>query len=297
MEINGVEIEDTYAEAFPIKIGRVLITAATKRWAQVAATEATGFGTSVIMCPAEAGIERFASPSETPDGRPGVYIQICNFKYEALEGQLLQRIGQCVLTAPTTAVFNGLPEAEKQFNIGAKLRFFGDGMESEIQIAGRKIHKIPIMEGDFLHEENIGAVAGIAGGNFFIFGDSQMSALTAAEVAVDAIAELEGTITPFPGGIVSSGSKSGANKYKFLKATANEKFCPSIKDKVENTEVPADVNAIYEIVINGLDEASIKAAMKAGIEAAVTVPGIKKISAGNYGGKLGKYQFKLHDLF
>ncbi|MFI5384201.1 MAG: formylmethanofuran--tetrahydromethanopterin N-formyltransferase, partial [Methanosarcina thermophila] len=164
-------------------------------------------------------------------------------------------------------------------------------------IAGRKMHKIPIMEGDYLNEENIGAVDGIAGGNFFIFGDSQMSALTAAEAAVDAISELEGTITPFPGGIVSSGSKSGANKYKFLKATANEKFCPSIKDKIENTEVPADVNAIYEIVINGLDEESIKAAMKAGIKAAVTVPGIKRISAGNYGGKLGKYQFKLHELF
>jgi len=275
----------------------VLITAVTKRWALVAATETTGFATSVIMCPAEAGIERLASPSETPDGRPGVYIQICNFKYETLEKQLIERIGQCVLTAPTTAVFNGLPEAEKQFNIGAKLRFFGDGMESETQIAGRKVHKIPLMEGDFLTEENIGAVAGIAGGNFFIFGDSQMSALTAAEVAVDAIAEIEGTITPFPGGIVSSGSKSGANKYKFLKATVNEKFCPSIRDKIENTEIPEDVSAVYEIVINGLDEESIKTAMRAGIKAAVTVPGIKKISAGNYGGKLGKYQFKLHELF
>jgi len=263
----------------------------------VAATEATGFATSVIMCPAEAGIEKLASPSETPDGRPGVYVQICNFKYEDLEKQLLERIGQCVLTAPTTAVFNGLPEAEKQFNTGAKLKFFGDGMESATEIAGRKIHKIPIMGGDYLNEENIGAVSGIAGGNFFIYGDSQMSALTAAEVAVDAISELEGTITPFPGGVVSSGSKSGANKYKFLKATANERFCPSIKDKVENTEIPADVNALYEIVINGLDEERIKAAMKAGIEAAVTVPGIKKISAGNYGGKLGKYQIKLHDLF
>ena len=263
----------------------------------MAATEATGFGTSVIMCPAEAGIERFASPSETPDGRPGVYIQICTFKYEDLEKQLLERIGQCVLTAPTTAVFNGLPEAEKQFNIGFKLRLFGDGMESEAQVAGRKVYKVPIMGGDFVNEENIGAIAGIAGGNFFIFGDSQMSALTAAEVAVDAIAELNGTITPFPGGVVSSGSKSGANKYKFLKATANEKFCPTIKDKVEGTEIPVDVNAVYEIVINGLDEESIKAAMVAGIKAAVTVPGIKKISAGNYGGKLGKYQFKLQELF
>jgi len=297
MELNGVEIEDTYAEAFPIKIARVLITGATKRWAHVAASEATGFGTSVIMCPAEAGIERFASPSETPDGRPGVYIQICTFGYKALDEQLLERIGQCVLTAPTTAVFNGFPEAEKQFNIGFKLKFFADGTESETEIAGKKVFKIPIMEGDFLAEENIGGISGIAGGNFFIFGDSQMSALTAAEAAVDAIAELEGCITPFPGGIVASGSKSGANKYAFMKATANEKFCPSIKDKVEGTEIPADVNSVYEIVINGIDEESIKKAMKIGIETAVTVPGVKKITAGNYGGKLGKYQFKLHELF
>lgn len=298
MEINGVEIEDTYAEAFPIKIGRVLITAATKRWAEVAATEATGFGTSVIMCPAEAGIERFATCEETPDGRPGVYIQICTFGYEALEHQLLERIGQCILTAPTTAVFNGLPNAEKQFNIGAKERFFGDGLESVKQLGDHKMHSIPLMGGDFLIEENIGAIAGIAGGNFFIFGDSQMTALTAAEVAVDAIKELEGTITPFPGGIVASGSKSGSNKYsKFMKATANERYCPTVRDKVPDTQIPADVKAVYEIVINGVNEEVIKKAMAVGIKAAVTVPGVKKISAGNYGGKLGKYQLKLHDLF
>jgi len=249
------------------------------------------------MCPAEAGIERFASPSETPDGRPGVYIQICTFGYKALEEQLLERIGQCVLTAPTTAVFNGLPDAEKQFNIGFKLKFFADGMESKTEIAGREIFKIPIMEGDFLAEKNLGGRAGVAGGNFFIFGDSQMSALTAAEAAVDAIAEIEGAITPFPGGIVASGSKSGSNNYSFMKATANEKFCPSIKDKVENTALPADVNAVYEIVVNGLDEEIVKKAMKIGIKTAVTVPGIKKISAGNYGGKLGKYHIKLHELF
>lgn len=298
MEINGVEIEDTFAEAFPIKISRVLITAATKRWAEIAATEATGFGTSVIMCPAEAGIERFATCEETPDGRPGVYIQICTFKFDALEHQLLERLGQCVLTAPTTAVFNGMPEAEKQFNVGFKLKFFGDGMESQKEISGRKMHCIPLMEGDFLVEENIGAVSGIAGGNFFIFGDSQMSALTAAEVAVDAIRELEGTITPFPGGIVASGSKSGSNKYaKFMKATANERYCPTIRDKVPDTQIPADVKSVYEIVINGVNEDVIKKAMTVGIKAAVTVPGVMKISAGNYGGKLGKYQLKLHDLF
>ncbi len=296
MEINGVEIEDTFAEAFPIKIARVLITAATSHWATVAAQEATGFGTSVIGCPAEAGIERYADCEETPDGRPGVYIQLCTFGYKSLEGQLLERIGQCVLTAPTTAVFNGLPDAEKQFDTGRKLKYFADGMESETEVGGRKMHVIPMMEGDFLVEDTIGAVEAVAGGNFFIFGDCQMTALTAAEVAVDAVQGVEGTITPFPGGIVASGSKAGANKYTFLKATANEKFCPSIKDKVEGTQIPADVNCVYELVINGLDEDAVGEAMEVGIKAAVSVPGVKKITAGNYGGTLGPYKFNLHDL-
>ena len=296
MELNGVEIEDTYAEAFPIKVARVLITAATKHWANVAAQEATGFGTSVIMCPAEAGIEKFVSGDETPDGRPGVYIQICTFGYKSLEQQVLERVGQCILTAPTTAVFNGLPDAEKQFDTGFKLKFFADGTETETEIAGRKMHRIPMMEGDFLVENSIGAVDGVAGGNFFMLADSQMSGLTAAEVAVEAIQQLEGSITPFPGGIVSSGSKPGANKYKFLKATANEKFCPSIKDQIEGTEIPADVNAVYEIVINGVDVDAVGKATAAGIRAAVTIPGVKSITAGNYGGTLGPHKFNLHDL-
>ncbi|ABE52620.1 formylmethanofuran--tetrahydromethanopterin N-formyltransferase [Methanococcoides burtonii] len=297
MELNGVEIEDTFAEAFPIKISRILITAATKRWATVAAQEATGFGTSVIGCPAEAGIEKYADASETPDGRPGVYIQFCTFGFKSLEEQLLERVGQCILTAPTTAVFNGLPDAEKQFDTGRKLKYFADGTESETEVGGRKMHVIPMMEGDFLVEDTLGAVTAIAGGNFFIFGDTQMTTLTAAENAVDAIGAVDGTITPFPGGIVASGSKAGANKYKFLKATANEKFCPSIKDKVEGSEIPADVNCVYEIVINGLDFESIAKATEMGIRAAVAVPGIKKITAGNYGGSLGPHKFNLHDLF
>jgi formylmethanofuran--tetrahydromethanopterin N-formyltransferase len=264
LELNGVEIEDTYAEAFPIKVARVLITAATKHWAQVAAQEATGFGTSVIMCPAEAGIEKFVSGDETPDGRPGVYIQICTFGYKSLEQQVLERVGQCILTAPTTAVFNGLPDAEKQFDTGFKLKFFADGTETETEIAGRKMHRIPMMEGDFLVENSIGAVDGVAGGNFFMLADSQMSGL--------------------------------ANKYTFLKATANEKFCPSIKDQIEGTEIPADVNAVYEIVINGISVDAVGKATAAGIKAAVTIPGVKSITAGNYGGTLGPHKFNLHDL-
>ncbi|MFZ3060824.1 MAG: formylmethanofuran--tetrahydromethanopterin N-formyltransferase [Candidatus Methanoperedens sp.] len=297
MELNGVEIEDTFAEAFPIKIARVLITGASKKWALVAAQEATGFGTSVIMCPAEAGIEKVVNGDETPDGRPGAYIQICTFGFKALEEQLLKRLGQCVLTAPTAAMWNGLPEAEKQFDTGFKLKFFGDGFESETNIGGRKAYKIPMMQGDFVAEHNIGAQDGIAGGNFFIMADNQMAALAAAENAVESIAQQDGTITPFPGGIVASGSKVGFTNYKFMKATTNEKYCPSIKAKIKDTKVPADVNAIYEIVINGLSVEAISKSMKAGIEAAVKIPGVKKISAGNYGGTLGPYKFNLKELF
>ncbi|MDF1556804.1 MAG: formylmethanofuran--tetrahydromethanopterin N-formyltransferase [ANME-2 cluster archaeon] len=296
MELNGVEIEDTFAEAFPIKIARVLITGATEHWALVAAKEATGFGTSVIHCPAEGGIEKIVGGDETPDGRPGVYILICTFGFKGLEGQLMSRLGDCVLPAPTAHMYNGLPDAEKQFDTGGKLKFFGDGMEEEIEVGGRRAYRIPMMEGDFITEHSIGAVTGIAGGNFFILADNQMAALAAAESAVDAIAKVDGVITPFPGGIVASGSKTGANNYKFLNATSNEKFSPSIKDKVEGSNVPADVNGIYEIVINGMDEKVISEAMLAGIKAAVMLPGIKKISAGNFGGSLGPFKFNLHEI-
>lgn len=297
MELNGVEIEDTFAEAFGIKIARVLITGATQRWALVAAAEATGFGTSVIMCPAEAGIEKTVDGSQTPDGRPGAYIQICTFGYKALEEQLLTRMGQCVLTAPTTAMFNGLPDAEKQFDTGFKLKFFADGYETETEVDGRRAYKIPMMQGEFIAEHSIGAVDGVAGGNFFIFGENQMSALAAAEAAVDTISTIEGTITPFPGGIVASGSKTGADKYKFMKATTNQRYAPTLKDKIPDTAIPEDVKAVYELVINGISEDAVKKSIKAGIEAAVRIPGVKKITAGNYGGSLGKYKINLHELF
>jgi formylmethanofuran--tetrahydromethanopterin N-formyltransferase len=296
MEINGVVIEDTFAEAFPIKIGRVLVTAMTEWWAVEAAREATGFGTSVIMCPSEAGIECIVGGEETPDGRPGVYIQICNMSYKSLEDQLLRRIGQCVLTAPTTAAFNGLPEAEKQFDTGRKLKFFGDGYECQLDYCGRKVCSIPIMEGDFIVEETIGAVEGIAGGNFYILGENQASALLAAEVAVDAIRRVRGTITPFPGGIVASGSKVGATKYKFLKATTYESFCPSLKEKEGVCCLPEGVCSGYEIVINGISREAIEESIRAGVYAACTVPGVLHICAGNYGGKLGPHQFHLHEV-
>lgn len=292
MEINGVQIEDTFAEGFPIKVARVQITAVTERWALEAAREATGFGTSVIGCSAEAGIECIVDGSQTPDGRPGVNVLICNMGYKNLEASLMNRLGQCVLTAPTAAAFSGMPEAEKQFDTGKKLSFFGDGYQKQVELFGRNVWKIPLMSGDFIIEQSFGAVDGIAGGNFLILGQNQMAALTAAEAAVDAIGKLKGTITPFPGGVVSSGSKVGS-RYKFLKASTNTAFCTSLREDGVCT-LAEDISCVYEIVINGVNRDAIQQSMKAGINAACRVPGVLKISAANYEGKLGTHQFPLH---
>jgi formylmethanofuran--tetrahydromethanopterin N-formyltransferase len=300
MKYNNVEIDDTYAEAFGIQVSRVLITAATEYYARIAATEATGFGTSVIGCPAEAGIDCFVPADKTPDGRPGYAIMICHPKKDNLKEQLIERIGECVLTAPTTAVFNWLPfekleDKTQEKRLDVKLHFFGDKNEYQTVVGGHNVWGIPIMEGDFITEEEFGYKKGVAGGNFFIMGESQGSALIAAQAAVDAIAHVEGCITPFPGGIVASGSKVGS-KYKFMKASTNEKMAPTLKAKVPDTQLPANVNAAYEVVIDGLDEATIAKAMTAGIKAACHVPGVVKISAGNYGGKLGPFKFELVKL-
>ncbi|MFA5331220.1 MAG: formylmethanofuran--tetrahydromethanopterin N-formyltransferase [Methanoregula sp.] len=293
MELNGVSIDNTYAEAFPTWVCRVIITAVTKNWALNAATEATGFATSAIGCPCEAGIENILSGSETPDGRPGVSILICAGK-KALKEQVMERLAECVLTSPTTAVFNGLPAAEEK--VPVKLHFFGDGYEYQKEVGGRKCWAIPIMNGEYIGEEEFGIVKGVAGGNFFIMGENQMAALTAAEAASDAIADVKGVITSFPGGIVASGSKVGSLKYKFMKASTNEKYCPTLREKVADSKVPAGVKAVYEIVIDGIDEKSVAAAMGAGIKAAVMVPGVKFISAGNFGGNLGPFKLELEKV-
>jgi formylmethanofuran--tetrahydromethanopterin N-formyltransferase len=297
MEINGVEIEDNFAEAFGIKVSRILITAATKKLALIAATEATGYGTSVIGCPAEAGIDGYVPPQKTPDGRPGYVIMICNMNKDKLDHELLERVGMCILTAATTAVFDWMNEPDEKLKTGQKLKFFGDGYEQTLDIQGRKVHSIPLMSGDFLVEAELGIRAGVAGGNFFILAENQPAGLLAADAAVDAIEAVPGAITPFPGGIVASGSKVGSTKYKFLGASTNEKMCVTLKDEVEGCQIPENVNGVYEIVIDGVDEDAVKAAMKAGIEAAVKIAGVIQISAGNFGGNLGKYQIKLHELF
>jgi len=295
MEINGTGILDTFAEAFPVWLSRVVITAATQEWAYKAALEATGFATSKIGCPCEAGIEGEYSQQETTDGRAGVSILICSEK-KNIKSHVASRISQCILPAPTASAFDGFPEATSRFFI--RMHYFGDGYEERCTVGGRRCWKIPVMEGDYVGEERFGTVKGIAGGNFLVMGKDQRSALSGAEAAAGAIAGKRGVITGFAGGIVASGSKVGCNNYHFpMPASTNHPYCPTLKGRISDSRVPDGVNSVYEIVLNGVDKASILSAMKTGIQAATETGNVLYIGATNFEGKLGKYKFYLHDLF
>ncbi len=284
------KIDDTFAEMFPLWAGRTLITAENEKWALTAANVATGFATSVIMAPAEAAIERTVPATETPDNRPGVLIQIYNRDRFELKHQLMERIGQCIMTCPTTAAFNGLPETKRKLKVGRSLRYFGDGFQKKTTVGGRKCWKIPVMEGNFIVEDSYGATEAVAGGNFLMLAQDKASGLKAAVEAINAIkAKTTDVIMPFPGGICRSGSKAGSLKYK-LKASTYHTYCPTLKTLVPDTQVPENVNSVYEIVINGLTLDAVKNAMKQGVTAAASTLGVVKISAGNYGGKLGPYK-------
>jgi len=291
-----MEIEDTFAEMFPMWAGRVLITAENEKWALTAAKTATGFGTSIIMSPAEAGIEVTTPVDKTPDGRTGVIIQIYHRNRLDLKSQMILRIGQCVMTCPTTAAFDALPQAKRRMKVGRSLRYFGDGFQKRDTLFERRVWRIPVMEGEFIVEDRFGAVNAIGGGNFLIMAENQKAGLQAAEEAANAINQLrESVILPFPGGVCRSGSKAGSLKYK-LKASTFHQFCPKLKKLVPDSCVPDNVNTIYEIVIDGLSLDSIKRVIAAGIRAAVKVPGVLRISAGNYGGKLGQYRADLKEV-
>ena len=293
---DGVEIEDTFAELFTMWAGRILITAENKRWALTAARVATGFASSIIGSPAEAGIEGMVSPKETPDGRLGVLIQIYNATRAELKGQMIARIGQCIMTCPTTAAFDALPNAKRRLKVGRSLRLFGDGFQRRDEIAGRRVWRIPVMEGEFIVEDMFGAKKAVAGGNFLILADDMRSGLRAAEEAVEAIQKnVNGVIMPFPGGVCRSGSKVGSLKYK-LPASTNHPYCPKLRGVLHKSQVPKGVNSVYEIIINGLELEHVEKAMATGIKAAVKVPGVVKISAGNYGGKFGPMKVYLHEI-
>ena len=292
MRINGVEIEDTFAEAFKMRAARLIITAVNQRWALTAAQVATGFATSVIGCGCEAGTEGEIPSEETLDGRPGVSILVFTMGPKGMEDQLMRRVGQCIMTCPTTACFNGL-ESETTVTIGGKLRYFGDGFQISKLLEGRRLWRIPVMEGEFLVEESFGVRKAIGGGNFLILGQSPEVTLEAAERAVEAMEKVKGIVMPFPGGIVRSGSKT-TSQYKFLRASTNTAYCPTIRRQTESALLDG-VNSVLEIVIDGLYEGAVREATRVGILAAC-IPGIVRISAGNYGGTLGQYQIYLHEV-
>jgi len=292
--INDVPIDDTFAEAFPMTAGRLLVTAETPAWAQTAGQVTTGYASSVIGCDAEAGVERTLAPDETPDGRPGVSLLLFAFSREALQKALVNRVGQCILTCPTTACYNGLPLVkDKNVRIGGSLRFFGDTFQFSKKLDGRRFWRIPVMDGEFVCEDWFGTVKGVAGGNFLIVGAGQAAALAAAEAAVEAMRRVAGVILPFPGGVVRSGSKVGS-RYKKLRASTNDAYCPTLRGQVASA-LPEGANAVYEIVIDGTDLAAVEEATRVGVRAACR-PGVLRITAGNYGGKLGPFHLHLHKL-
>jgi len=293
---NVCEIVDTFAEMFPLWAGRILITADSEKWALTAAEVASGLATSVIMSPAEAGIESIVLADKTPDNRVGVLIQIYNRNRFELKNQMILRIGQCIMTCPTTSAFDAMFNAKRKLKVGRSIRLFGDGFQRKGLVGNRKVWKIPVMEGNFIVEDTFGAAEAIAGGNFLILAKDKASGLKAAEEAVEAIkTSASDVILPFPGGICRSGSKAGSLKYK-LKASTNHPFCPGLKTLIPDSQLMENVNCVYEIVINGLSVEAVKRAMGEGVKAAASVPGVVRVSAGNYGGKLGPYKAFLKEV-
>ena len=295
--INGVVIDETFAEAFPMKATRLVITAHHLTWARHAAVSASGFATSVIACGCEAGIERELGADETPDGRPGIALLIFSMSGKELAKQVERRVGQCVLTCPTTAVFAGIAEGEA-IALGKNLRFFGDGWQISKVIAGIRYWRVPVMDGEFVAQETTAVTKAVGGGNLLMLATDTESALAAAEAAVVAMKRLPNVIMPFPGGVVRSGSKVGS-KYAALSASTNDAFCPGLHGLVKKSELTPEVRCVLEIVIDGLTEADVGAAMLAGLQSCIAIGaagGMLRVSAGNYGGKLGPYHFHLHKL-
>jgi formylmethanofuran--tetrahydromethanopterin N-formyltransferase len=293
VKLGPTTIRDSFAEAFGMRFTRLVITAHDEHWLQAAVREATGFATSVIACDVEAALERWLSPNETADGRPGAAILMFGFSTASLADSVTRRVGQCVLTCPTTAVYDGLPDGTERVPLGQFLRFFGDGFQKSKVIGDRRFWRVPVMDGEFLVEESAGVAKGIAGGNIIIQCVDSEGALRAARSVVDALAPMPGVIVPFPGGVVRSGSKVGS-KYPKLRASTNNAYCPTLAGRVP-TELHPRANCAYEVVIDGVDEPSVARAMAQAARSAAG-EGVLVIEAGNYGGKLGKFHFPLLDV-
>jgi formylmethanofuran--tetrahydromethanopterin N-formyltransferase len=289
----ATHIEDTFAEAFGMSYTRLLITAHDQHWLDAAVRELTGYSSSVIACDAEAGVECSLPPDETPDGRPGAAVLLFGFSKDALAKAVPTRVGQCVMTCPSTAVYDGLPEAAKRIPLGKQIRFFGDGYQKSKLIDQRRFWRIPVMDGEFLVQEDVGVEKGVGGGNIIVQTETKAQGLDAARLAVQSIAAMTGVITPFPGGVARSGSKVGS-RYKALPASTSDAFCPALRGRVSSKLHP-DANCAYEIVIDGVSQDAVGRAMAAAMQAAMGQR-VLAVSAGNYGGQLGKFHFHLREL-
>jgi formylmethanofuran--tetrahydromethanopterin N-formyltransferase len=292
VHINGVEIEDTFAEAFGMWGSRLIVTGYDADWARTAAEAATGLATSIIGCGCEAGINDMAPDEPTPDGRPGVAALVFTTSRSNMETQLLRRIGQAVMTSATSACYNGLV-ADEKLKVGGKLRYFGDGFQRSKLLEGRRLWRVPVMDGEFVVEESFGVARAVGGGNFFIIARSLSAALAAASAAVVAMRGVPGAIMPFPGGVVRSGSKV-SSRYKGQHVSSNTPYCPTLRAE-ESSALREGENAVLEIVVDGLSEAAVAEAMRVGV-AAACLPAVTRISAGNYGGSLGQFHFALREL-
>ena len=293
MDIRGTRIVDTFAEAFGMRFVRLLVTAHDDHWLDAAVREFTGYSSSVIACDAETGVERNLSPEETPDGRVGVAILVFGFSTDALTKAVANRVGQCIMTCPTTAVYDGLPDHEKRMPLGKRIRYFGDGFQKSKVIDGVRYWRVPVMDGEFFVADKVGVGSGVAGGNLIMQSASMASALAAARRGSEAVQKCDGVIAPFPGGVARSGSKVGSI-YKGLPASTADAYCPTLRGRTE-TKLEPDAVCAYEIVVDGVDEAAVAGAMSAAMRAAAEED-LLAITAGNYGGKLGKFHFHLHQL-
>jgi formylmethanofuran--tetrahydromethanopterin N-formyltransferase len=293
VRIGDTQVDDTFAEAFGMRYVRLIVTAHDEYWLDAGLREFTGYSASVIACDAETGVERRLSPEETPDGRPGAALLAFGFSADALAKAIPNRTGQCLMTCPSTAVYDGLPGADNRVPLGKHIRFFGDGFQKSKKFGDRRYWRIPVMDGEFLVEDTLGVEKGVAGGNIILQAVDRETGLASARRGAEAVAAQPGVIAPFPGGVARSGSKVGS-RYKGLKASTSDAFCPTLRGRVE-TKLYDGVNAAYEIVVDGVSEEAVRQGMRAALHAAAG-PGVIAIGAGNYGGKLGKYHFPLRDL-
>lgn len=297
------EIEDTYAEAFTGIYCRVIVTADDGETLRKAAEDSTATP-SVVIGRTEGGVEKYLSENETPDKRKGALLQFwgeINPKksfpesLKKFETELSYRIRQDILVKPFTAVFDALQNAEGKLDMMERVGHCGDGYEWVEKLHGREVIVVPLMVPNFIIERYLGYGRGVMGGNFWVMCKTKQALKDAGEKALAAIHHVHGVVTPF--NICSAGSKP-ETRYPKIGPTTNHLYCPSLKVCLgKESKVPEGVGYIAEIVFDGVSLDAVKEATKAGITSVLGVDGVVRVSAGNYGGTLGKYKIKLKELF